>query len=289
MKIYLSTFQLLRFHFSFFLMPVYWFAMSQLLHPDMRRAMLVFFIIHFLLYPSSNGYNSYMDRDEESIGGLKTPPAPTRQLYYTTLMMDLLAAMLGLFISVYFCIGTILYILASRAYSARRIRLKSYPVPGWLTVIIFQGALIFFMVYHGADSGLTLRVPVLGMVAASLLIGGFYPLTQIYQHAADARDGVRSLSAVLGYRGTFIFSGTVYSIAFAILSFYFLESLEIKELQVFATCMIPVIVYFMYWAGKVWRDPAQASFGHTMRMNLIASLCTSLGFIVVLLIHYNRR
>ena len=90
MKIYLSTFQLLRFHFSFFLMPVYWFAMSQLLHPDMRRAMLVFFIIHFLLYPSSNGYNSYMDRDEESIGGLKTPLAPTRQLYYVTLTMDLL-------------------------------------------------------------------------------------------------------------------------------------------------------------------------------------------------------
>jgi 1,4-dihydroxy-2-naphthoate octaprenyltransferase len=145
------------------------------------------------------------------------------------------------------------------------------------------------MVYHGADSGLTLKVPVPGMVAASLLIGGFYPLTQIYQHAADARDGVRSLSAVLGYRGTFIFSGTVYAIAFAILGFFFMESLEIKELWVFATCMIPVIVYFMYWAGKVWRDPAQASFAHTMRMNFIASLCTSLGFIVVLLMHCNLR
>ena len=115
MKIYPSTFQLLRFHFSFFLMPVYWFAMSQLLHSDIRRAMLIFFIIHFLLYPSSNGYNSYMDRDEESIGGIKTPLAPTRQLYYVTGMMDLLASLLGLFISIYFCLGTILYILASRA------------------------------------------------------------------------------------------------------------------------------------------------------------------------------
>jgi len=73
------------------------------------------------------------------------------------------------------------------------------------------------------------------------------------------------------------------------LSFFFLTSLEIKELWVFATFMIPVIVYFMYWAVKVWRDPAEASFGHTMRMNLIASLCTSLGFIVVFLMHYNLR
>ena len=289
MRINPSTFQLLRIHFSFFLMPVYWFALSQLLHPDPWRAILIFFIIHFLLYPSSNGYNSYMDRDQESIGGLKTPLAPTRQLFYVTLIMDLLALLLSLFISIYFCTGALLYILASRAYSARQIRLKKYPVPGYLTVIIFQGALIFFMVYHGADPGLTLQVPVLGMIAASLLIGGFYPLTQIYQHAADARDGVRTLSAALGYRGTFIFSGIIYTIAFAMLSFFFLTSLEIKELWVFATCMIPVIVYFMYWAGKVWRDPAQASFGHTMRMNLIASLCTSLGFIVVFLMHYNLR
>lgn len=284
-----STFQLLRFHFSFFLMPVYWFAISQLLLPDTRRAILIFFIIHFLLYPSSNGYNSYMDRDKESIGGLKSPLAPTRQLFHVTLVMDLLAILLSLFISIYFTFGTILYILASRAYSARGIRLKKYPVLGYLTVIIFQGALIFFMVYHGAAAGLGLQVPLPGIISASLLIGGFYPLTQIYQHAADARDGVITLSAVLGYRGTFIFSGIVYGIAFAVLALFFQISLEIKELWVFATFMIPVIVYFMYWAGKVWRNPARADFGHTMRMNLIASMCTSLGFIVVFLMHYNLR
>jgi 1,4-dihydroxy-2-naphthoate octaprenyltransferase len=270
-------------------MPVYWFALSQLLHPDVWHALLIFFIIHFLLYPSSNGYNSYMDRDEGSIGGLKSPLAPTRQLFYITLLMDLLAVLLGLFISIYFAMGTVLYILASRAYSARSIRLKKYPVWGYLTVIIFQGALIFFMVYHGADPDRNLHVPLLGMISASLLIGGFYPLTQIYQHDADARDGVRTLSAVLGYRGTFIFSGIIYSIAFATLALFFQISLEIKELWVFATCMIPVIVYFMYWAVKVWSDPAQANFGHTMRMNLIASVCTSLGFIVVFLMHYNLR
>jgi 1,4-dihydroxy-2-naphthoate octaprenyltransferase len=37
-----------------------------------------------------------------------------------------------------------------------------------------------------------------GMIAASLLIGGFYPLTQIYQHRQDKEDGVRTLSMLLG-------------------------------------------------------------------------------------------
>ncbi len=287
MPFFRSTFQLLRFHFSFFLMPVYWFAMSQLLHPDTYRAILIFFILHILLYPSSNGYNSYVDRDEESIGGLKSPPAPTRQLFYVTILMDLLAILLSLGISVYFMMGTMLYILASRAYSARGIRLKKYPVWGYLTVVIFQGALIFFMVYHGAGREMSLHAPLGGMITASLLIGGFYPLTQIYQHAADAKDGVRTLSAVLGYRGTFIFCGIVYGIAFAALALYFKFSLEIKEFLVFATCMVPVIVYFMVWTVKVWRNPAEANFVHTMRMNGIASFCTNLGFIVVFLMHYN--
>ncbi|HEY4156013.1 MAG TPA: prenyltransferase, partial [Puia sp.] len=161
--------------------------------------------------------------------------------------------------------------------------------PGYLTVIIFQGALIFFMVYHGAHPELSLQVPPLGMLSAALLIGGFYPLTQIYQHASDARDGVRTLSAMLGYKGTFIFSAIVYSMAFVVLALFFRISLEIKELWVFATFMIPVIVYFMYWAGKVWRNPAHAGYAHTMRMNLIASLCTSLGFIVVFLMHCSLR
>jgi 1,4-dihydroxy-2-naphthoate octaprenyltransferase len=46
--------------------------------------------------------------------------------------------------------------------------------------------------------------------------------------------------------------------------------------------MLPVTVYFFIWAAKVWRDPGQASFANTMRMNLLASICINAGFIAVL-------
>jgi 1,4-dihydroxy-2-naphthoate octaprenyltransferase len=280
-----STIQLLRFHFSFFLMPVYWFALSQVVNPDVGRALLIFLILHFLIYPSSNAFNSYMDRDEGSIGGLKAPLPPTRQLLYVSLVMDGLALLLGLFISVYFLLAALIYIMASRAYSARTIRLKKYPMIGYGTVVICQGALVFFMVYHGSHPLLSLRVPTLGMISASLLIGGFYPLTQVYQHAADAKDGVKTISALLGIRGTFIFCGIVYLIAFAVLAFFFLISLEIKEFLVLSTCMLPILVYFIVWVLKVWRNPLMADFKHTMSMNMIASGCSSLGFIVVLMMN----
>jgi 1,4-dihydroxy-2-naphthoate polyprenyltransferase len=278
-----STIQLLRFHFSFFLMPVYWFALSQVVNLDAKRAFLIFIILHILIYPSSNGFNSYMDRDEGSIGGLKSPPPPTRQLLYTSLVMDILALILGLFISLYFILAAALYILASRAYSARTIRLKKYPLVGYITVIICQGALVFFMVYHGSHPILSLQVPTLGMISASLLIGGFYPLTQIYQHEADAKDGVKTISAMLGIRGTFKFCSIIYGIAFIILAYFFLISLEEKEFLILSTCMLPVLVYFTGWALQVWQNPSLADFRNTMRMNIVASSFTSIGFILVFL------
>jgi len=274
---------LLRFHFSFFLMPVFWFALSQLVYKSWPRAILIFLILHLLLYPSSNGYNSYMDRDQTSIGGLKEPLPPTRQLFILTVLMDVLAVSLGFLISWYFATGILTYILASRAYSYRGIRLKQYPIAGYLVVLIFQGAVIFFLVYHGAHNPVTLHVPWPAMLASSLLIAGFYPLTQIYQHEEDRKDGVRTLSHLLGYKGTFAFCLLMYLLAFTTLAYYMLSSLEIKEFFVLATCLSPILVYFFIWAAKVWKDSSQANFKNTMRMNILASCCTNLGFILVLL------
>jgi 1,4-dihydroxy-2-naphthoate polyprenyltransferase len=280
-----STLQLLRFHFSFFLMPVYWFALSQVVHKNFLHAILVFIILHVLVYPSSNGYNSYMDRDETSIGGLKNPLKPTRQLFYTTVIMDFIAVLLSFFVSLYFAAGIFAYIIASRAYSYRRIRLKKYPVIGYLIVVIFQGAVTFFLVYHGSDANKTLQVPLAALLASSLLIGGFYPLTQIYQHEADLKDGVKTISRLLGYRGTFVFCGIVYCAAFAVMAFYFFSTLQSKEFFVLTTCMLPVFVYYIIWAVKVWKNNSNANFTNTMRMNFIASICTNIGFIVVLLMN----
>src|SRR5690349_20205625 len=196
-----STIQLLRFHFSFFLMPVFWFALSQTVKINATNALLIFIILHLLIYPASNGYNSYMDRDTESIGGLEKPPPPSKELYITTIFLDITGLLLSLIISPLFASVMILYIAASKAYSYRGIRIKKLPVTGYLTVIIFQGALTFWLVYYGSNADHSLFVPWQGMVICALLIGGFYPLTQIYQHQQDLNDDVETLSYKLGYTG----------------------------------------------------------------------------------------
>src|SRR5690606_23257334 len=87
----------LRIPFSYFLLPIFIFSLS--LSPNMKGDLLLwtFIIIHFFLYPASNAFNSYFDKDEKSIGLLKHPPRVKKGLYYLALLFDTVAILLGYF------------------------------------------------------------------------------------------------------------------------------------------------------------------------------------------------
>ena len=281
--IHASTIQLLRVKFSFFLMPVYWFALSQVNEPDILKAFLVFIILHVFIYPASNAYNSYMDNDKGSIGGIKKPLAPTKQLFYVSILFDVVGVASSLFINYYISIALVLYILASRAYSYRGIRLKKYSVISFVTAIVFQGAVVYFMVYNGSNSINHIEFPFLPMVASTLMVGSFYPLTQIYQYTQDKEDGVKTISMLLGYIGTFIFSALCYFLSMLFMGYYFAANLELDRFLVLSACMIPTLLFFLWWFIAVKKNRAAASFENAMKMNWIAACCSNVGFLIILL------
>jgi 1,4-dihydroxy-2-naphthoate polyprenyltransferase len=278
-----STIQLLRFHFSLFLLPVYLFAVSQVPRIDSSKAIIIFVILHLLVYPSSNGYNSYMDRDTTPIGGLEKPLQPTRQLYRITYIMDMLAVLSGLLISMYFSVGILLYILASRAYSSRQIRLKRFPVKGFLTVFICQGALVFYITYMGASTSTGLHVPILPCIISSCLIAALYPLTQIYQHKEDKEDGVTTISYLVGKRGTFILSMGLFLGATFLMYLYFAQRNEMNIWFRYLLIMLPVVLFFLTWMRSVWISEKEANFKNSLSMNVIATLCTTIFFVTLIL------
>lgn len=265
-------------------MPVYWFALSFVEGINITNAVLLFFIIHVLVYPSSNGYNSYNDRDTSSIGGIKNPLQPTKQLFVFTVVMDVLSIILSLFISVQTAILICIYIVCSRLYSYRKIRLKKYPLIGYLIVIINQGGLIFYTIYNAVNLSSNTSLPWLGMICSTLLIGGFYPITQIYQHTDDAADNVKTISMMLGKKGTFIFCSVIYTATFALLFYHFYSIHWLFLFGILIMFFVPVLIYFMVWFLQVNKDVAAADFKHTMRMNKLASTCTNLAFITLLII-----
>lgn len=278
-----STIKLLRIPFSFFLSPIYFFALAQVTKINWVNAVLIFIILHFIIYPASNGYNSYMDRDTESIGGLEKPPPPSRQLFWVTVVLDSIGILLSLIIGPIFTLVMLFYIGASKAYSYRGIRLKKFPYLGYLVVIAFQGAVTFWLVYYGSSYDHEPAVPWQGMVICSLLVGGFYPLTQIYQHKQDLEDGVSTISYKLGYKGTFIFCSLVYLLAWVFMAQFFIGKKQGDQLLMIGIFFIPVVVYFTRWFVLVLKNSKEASFKNTMKMNWLASTCTNISFMILLI------
>lgn len=275
----------MRIPFSVYLMPIFWFALSTLQQVDLWRAAAVFLILHVLVYPASNGYNSYYDRDEGSIGGLKNPPKPNRQLMLLVLLFDVLAVLSGLLLSPLFASFVALYLFISKAYSYEGIRLKKYPILSTFVVTFFQGAFTYIMVQVGV--GLTLQQVlqepnVWFALVSTLFLCGSYPLTQIYQHEEDSRRGDRTLSLILGVTGTYLFAAFSLLAGTGLLLWLYLTTSQVQNIFIFLLCTTPILFFYTGWVLRAQKDPHAVNYDNTMLMNKISSLSISTAFILMM-------
>ena len=278
----------LRIHFSFFLLPIFLFSLAVSPDLDGARIFWVFFILHFLVYPASNGYNSYFDKDEKSIGGLKNPPPVSQGLYTLALVLDGIAILLAYIkINTTFAVMVLIYGLISKAYSHPSIRIKKHAWTSWMITGVFQGLFTFAMCYIGInDAGflVALRPEVtIPALLTSFMLWANYPLTQVYQHDEDRKRGDITLSAKLGIVGTFYFATSVFTVAIGGLLFYLKFAFAEKYAWVFLLSLLPLLVYFFYWFFLIMKNAQHADYAHTMRLNYISGTCLNGYFLYLFL------
>ncbi|MBB6004720.1 UbiA family prenyltransferase [Arcicella rosea] len=280
----------LRIPFSFFLMPVYWFALSQTNHANTGISIGVFILLHLLIYPASNAYNSYYDKDEGSIGGLENPPPVSKELFYVAWALDILAIIIAYFLSGWIlALALFIYSSISKAYSNDKIRLKKYPILSWITVGIFQGAFTYLTVIQALDNvslrDLMQEKYLFPAVLSSFNLLGFYPMTQIYQHEEDAKRGDLTMSRLLGIRGTFLFTAGIFLLVTAGFFFFFQEKeiFDFSAFIVYLLVMSPVLIFFNVWFLKVLKNEQLADYKHTMQLNFLGSICLNVFFVLLFL------
>jgi 1,4-dihydroxy-2-naphthoate octaprenyltransferase len=278
----LSALLHLRLLFSVFLLPVFLFALSQATDIRLFEAILTFVIWHLLVYPASNGYNSYFDKDEGSIALIEKPPAVDKSLYYFSLLLDAIALVLTFFVGWILFWAVLIYGVISKMYSHPRFRLKKYPIISFLIVFIFQGAFIYWSTYASIGNfsffeDWDFNFILAGLIS-SCLIGATYPLTQVYQHAEDSKRGDTTLSIVLGIRGSFYFSAILFLLS-GILVYFYWESVGLTDyFWLFLLVSSPVLILFTKWFYAVYKDPAEANFKNMSRMTLISSIMMLIYF-----------
>lgn len=277
-----STLLHLRFFFSVFLLPVYFFALSQVPEINWNSAILTFIIWHLLVYPASNGYNSFFDKDEGSIALIEKPPPVDKSLYYFSLTFDLIALILTLYVGWVLFFAVLIYGAFSKMYSHPSIRLKKYPFISFFIVFLFQGAFVYWSTYVSVSGMNTMYSWNLNFIIAGLicscLIGATYPLTQVYQHEEDSKRGDKTLSLILGIRGSFYFSAVLFLLSGILLFAYWYRLDLMNNFWLFLIISGPVFILFISWFVEVYKNPDNANFKRMSRMTLLSGLLMLIYF-----------
>jgi 4-hydroxybenzoate polyprenyltransferase len=285
-----STLQHLRIPFSYFLFPVYLVTVCSIRHIDLFNALLLFVILHLFVYPASNGFNSYYDKDTESIGGLKNPPPVSKSLLWVSLLFDLVALLLSLIIGWRLALALFIYGLFSKAYSWDKIRLKKYPVISLIVAASFSGAYTVFMTVLSADAGgmsafFRTEYVILALLATAFLFAS-YPMTQVYQHESDTRRGDTTMSVLLGVKGTFLFAAFFFAVSGIGFILYYLYFSGTLFALMFAVCQLPTVVFFIVWMLRCFKNIRTADYEKTMILNFISATGLILFCVIVLVIRF---
>jgi hypothetical protein len=200
---------------------------------DTLQYWLQFLNVHILLFGGATAYNSWWDKDEGPIGGLKHPPKMKKWMHGTSLglmFLGLLAAAASgwIFTLIYF-ISLVLFWL----YSTPLARWKGRPLLSLAAIGIstgFNSVLLGTLAAGGVISPLIL----LSAAGAAFILLSLYPVSQIFQIEEDASRHDKTFAIRFGMAGVKNFFAISYTLgAFLLcLSVYWMNALAAAVLFV---------------------------------------------------------
>jgi 1,4-dihydroxy-2-naphthoate octaprenyltransferase len=287
----------LRLHWQVMLAPLFFWgyllAVATTVGPDTAlaapvsgvRFWLVFLIFHVFFYGGATALNSYYDRDEGPVGGLWDPPAVTRDLWVFSVGIQLLGLAVLPFISLPLFVLALIMGIIGTAYSHPAVRLKARPWASLLAVSIFQGmggTAAGWLLATGDARTLFSATALLGMLAAALIITGFYPLTQIYQRAQDRKAGVISFAVHMGAR-CFPIAIACMLVAAGLMGYLAWHAFGPWEAAAAALGALVLAAYIAVWWQRYDDDAVRMNYEWMMRLGYLMT-GGFLGFVGWLLI-----
>ncbi len=164
-----------------------------------------FLVVHILLFGGATAYNSYWDRDEGPIGGIKSPPRMYKWMWMASLAMQFS----GYFFILdegwlYFLIYTFSFLLFW-VYSSPLFRWKSRPLLSLVAIGFSTGTNSFLMGYLAAGGYIDSYWLLLTSVGVAFILLSLYPVSQIFQLEEDRDRGDRTFAVQFGLRGVRLF------------------------------------------------------------------------------------
>lgn len=232
------------------------------------KFLIAFLSFHIFLYGGSNAYNSYYDKDEGPIGGLKNPPKVNDNLLYSSLIIKLIGQIIAFTINYKFAIIYFLFFVLSLLYSYEKTRWKANPFLSILTVGLGQGGLGFIAGWFSSTEYINNNmIFILGSLTTIFMSFGVYPLTQLYQIDEDKKRNDITFAVYWGIEKSFMFSFIcVFISAISMLSVIYL-----KKHFIDFTLILFFYAYFLFqlfrWSKNFSENKIIENYDKLMKLN----------------------
>ena len=269
----------LRLPFQLLLAPVFLWGLVLAGGGLTVPALLGFLAFHVFLYGGATAFNSYYDRDSGPVGGLERPPPVVPALLPFSLAMKAVGWLLASAVNGAFFLLYAGFALLSFAYSHPGVRLKARPWPSLLTVAIGQGLLAYLGAWAAARGELASAwspLGALGGVAATLLVLGFYPLTQLFQLDEDRARGDRTAVVAWGPRRSFAFVLACQTVGGLALVAVLLLRYGVADALLAALLLAGQVAAIGRWAARFDPRDVLGNYRRVMRLNRLSAAGLSL-------------
>lgn len=241
-----------------------------------------FINVHLLLFGGATAYNSWWDKDEGPIGGLKSPPKMSHWMWPASLMIQIIGLAWAASVNWNYVIVYAVSMLFFWLYSTPLARWKGKPVLSLVAIGISTGTNSFLLGFLAAGGyPITFFEDVIA-VGVGCIILSLYPASQIYQTTEDLRRGDQTFALQFELRGVKWLFSVLFLVGSVIISIGLYYSDFIIGLLFVSVSMLAysVISYF------IWKlEGKEEEYGVVMRIKFLASF----SFVVFILVTLSVR
>ncbi|TVR16612.1 MAG: hypothetical protein EA391_07435 [Balneolaceae bacterium] len=224
----------LRLHYQFFILSG-GYLLGGLIADEMNTTQfwLQFLNVHILLFGGATAYNSYWDKDEGPIGGLKHPPKMTAWMHKVSLLFMFAGWAWAITVNIAYFLVFGISVALFWLYSTPHARWKGRPLASMVAIALSTGTNSVLLGFWAAGGMFT---PALfaASAGAALILLSLYPISQVYQIEEDSKRGDKTFTMRFGLNGVKLF-----------FRFSYLSGLILLTLGFYAIYTAPAIVLFI--------------------------------------------
>ena len=260
----------LRLHYQFLILSGGYLAAALIVDEvNWVQYWVQFINVHVLLFGGATAFNSWHDKDEGPIGGLKSPPKMHQWMRPASMVLQFFGLIWAINVNWNFTIIYAVSILFFWLYSSPLTRWKGKPVLSLVAIGVSTGTNSFFMGFLAAGGYPITWFEDLTALGVSFLILSLYPVSQVFQTKEDLKRGDVTFAAKFGLKGVKWLFASLFPLGTAILTYSLIESRGMTG-AVFG--MIGAVAY-MIILYLVWQLKGKESeYAMVMRIKFLASL-----------------